>query len=183
MNTILIPLATGFEEIEAVTLIDVLRRAEFNVITASVDDNLEVNGAHDIQIKCDKSIENINSSDIDMILLPGGWGGTKVLATNSKVQSLLKSMNEENKQISAICAAPYALKQAGVLSEQYTCYPGVQEDINQDGYLDKKVYEENNIITSKGPSTAMCLALYIVKKYKANTTYTKLKNGLLVDFC
>lgn len=184
MKTILIPIATGFEEIEAISLIDVLRRAEITVITASLEENLEVQGAHDIKVIADRSIDNIQSKDIDMILLPGGWGGTKLLAQNEKVQNILKEMNSKNKDIAAICAAPYALNSAGVLSQKYTCYPSVEQDIRVQGYQsDKKIVEEGNIITSKGPGTAMCFALYIVKKYKGDTVYNSLKSALLVDFC
>jgi len=114
MTTILIPIATGFEEIEAVSLIDILRRAGLEVIAASLDDNLQVQGANGIMIVCDKVINGISSDDIDMILLPGGWGGTDILAENNYVQDLIKDMNSKNKTIGAICAAPFALDNAGV---------------------------------------------------------------------
>jgi len=184
MKTILIPIAKGFEEIEAISLIDVLRRAEIQVITASLEDNLEVQGAHDIKVIADTSIKNITLEDIDMILLPGGWGGTQQLAQNEKVQTILKEMNSKKKDIAAICAAPYALNIAGVLSQNYTCYPSVEQEIREQGYqTDKKIVEEGNIITSQGPGTAMCFALYIVKKYKGDAVYNSLKSGLLADFC
>jgi len=184
MKTILIPIAKGFEEIEAVSLIDVLRRAEIKVIVASLENNLEVQGAHNITLRADTDIQNITTEDIDMILLPGGWGGTKLLAQDENVQNLLKDMNDKQKDISAICAAPYALNSAGVLSQKYTCYPSVEEEIRLDGYqANEKIVEEGNIITSRGPGTAMCLALYIVKKYKGEEMYNSLKSGLLVDFC
>ncbi len=184
MKTILIPIAKGFEEIEAVSLIDVLRRAEIKVIVASLESNLEVRGAHNITLRADTDIQNITTEDIDMILLPGGWGGTKLLAQDKNVQNLLKDMNDKQKDISAICAAPYALNSAGVLSQKYTCYPSVEEEIRLDGYqANEKIVEEGNIITSRGPGTAMCLALYIVKKYKGEEMYNSLKSGLLVDFC
>ncbi len=184
MKTILIPVAEGFEEIEAVSLIDVLRRAELKVIVASLNENLEVQGANKITLLADTIIENITSQDIDMILLPGGWGGTKLLAQDNYVQNLLKEMNQKNKDIGAICAAPYALNSAGVLSENYTCYPSVEQEIRIQGYkAEEKIVEEGNIITSRGPGTALCLALYIVKKYKGEEVYNSLKTGLLADFC
>ncbi len=184
MKTILIPLATGYEEIEAVNLIDVLRRAELNVIIASVGKNIQVQGANGITIVTDRNIEGITSDDIDMILLPGGWGGTDILADNEIIQNLLKDMNKKNKYISAICAAPYALNTAGVLSQNYTCYPSVEERIRIDGYSsDSQVVEDGNIITSRGPGTAICLGLYIVKKFVGDDMYQGLKAGLLADFC
>ena len=117
MTTVLVPLATGFEEIEAVSLIDILRRAKIKVIVASVDENNEVLGANGITLKTDCSLVGIDAHDIDMILLPGGWGGTNILAQDPTVQNLLKAMDEKNKTIGAICAAPFALHSAGVLKE------------------------------------------------------------------
>lgn len=182
--TIIIPLANGFEEIEAVNLIDILRRANFNVKVASIDENKSVIGAHNISINTDCFISSIKANNIHMIILPGGWGGTKLLAKNHYIQELLKEMNNNNQIIAAICAAPYALNTAGVLSHKYTCYPSVQNDIRVEGYnKDKNIVEENNIFTSKGPATAMCFALYIVKKFKGKKVYTEVKNALLVDKC
>jgi len=179
-KVVLVPLASGFEEIEAVSIIDILRRAELNVITASLDENLNVLGAHNISIKADMQINNIEENDIDMIVLPGGWGGTKLLATNQKVQSLLKTMDEKNKQIGAICAAPYALNKAGVLKGKYTCYPSVEQEIKNDSYSNAhKVIEDDNIITSQGPATAMIFALEIVKKLSGIQKYQELKTALL----
>jgi len=184
MATILIPIATGFEEIEAVTLIDVLRRATIKVVVASVGKNLEVQGANGIVVKCDRVIDGIKSDDIDMVLLPGGWGGTDILAEDNYIQSLLKDMDTKGKHIGAICAAPFALDKAGVLKTKYTCYPSVEEKIETSGYDNStKVIEDNNIITSTGPGTAMCLALYLVKKFSGEEMYENLKSGLLADFC
>ena len=184
MAKILIPIATGFEEIEAVNLIDVLRRAGITVIVASVKQNLQVQGANGIIIVCDRTMTGIKSEDIDMILLPGGWGGTDILAEDSYVQELLKDMNKKNKTIGAICAAPFALNSAGVLSKNFTCYPSVEEKIRLEGYSSNKaVVQEDNIITSRGPGTAICLALYLVKKFAGDEMYEGLKAGLLADFC
>jgi len=184
MKTVLIPIATGFEEIEAITLIDVLRRAGIRVIVTALNERLQVQGANGIMVVADQSIHGITSNDIDMILLPGGWGGTDILAVDENIQALLKDMNNKNKDICAICAAPYALHTAGVLSQNYTCYPSVEEKIRLEGYSSNKtVVEEGNIITSRGPGTAMCLGLYIVKKYVAEEMYQGLKAGLLADFC
>jgi len=183
MTTILIPLATGFEEIEAVSLIDILRRAQLKVITASLND-LEVTGANNITIKADRYIQTIISDEIDMILLPGGWGGTNMLADDIFVQDLIKEMNAKNKIIGAICAAPFALNKAGVLKGKFTCYPSVESEISNTNYIDNlKVVEDNNIITSQGPATAMCMGLYLVNKFVGIDTYNQIKSGLLADFC
>jgi len=183
MTTILIPLATGFEEIEAVTLIDILRRADIKVITTSLHD-LEVTGANNITIKADRYIQTMTSDEIDMILLPGGWGGTNILAEDNCVQDLIQEMKKNDKIIGAICAAPFALDKAGVLKGKFTCYPSVQDEISNKNYIDNlKVVEDNNIITSQGPATAMCMGLYLVKKFAGIDTYNKIKSGLLADFC
>ncbi|MBU0632743.1 DJ-1/PfpI family protein [bacterium] len=184
MAVVLVPLATGFEEIEAISIIDTIRRSSINVIVASVDGNEDVRGAHGIIIKTDKSIKNISADDIDMIVLPGGWGGTKILATDEKVQSLLKEMDAKGKQIGAICAAPYALEKAGVLKEKFTCYPSVKEDIENTGYdATKKVVSDKNILTSQGPATAICFGLEIVKILLGEEAKEKVKTGLLADSC
>lgn len=184
MKQILIPIADGTEEIEAVTLIDVLRRARLVVTVASVGSELTIEGANGISIVADRTIDECHVDDFDMILLPGGWGGTDVFSESETLQTMLKIMNEKNKTIGAICAAPYALHTAGVLSQNFTCYPSVEEKIRLEGYdNNQKVIEDGNIITSRGPGTAMCLALYLVKKFAGVETYEGLKAGLLADFC
>jgi 4-methyl-5(b-hydroxyethyl)-thiazole monophosphate biosynthesis len=181
---ILVPLATGFEEIEAVTIIDVLTRAGVNVLTASLDDNKNVKGANGIVVVANYTITQIDVDSLDMIVLPGGWDGTHALTDDENIQSILKKMNEDQKHIGAICAAPFALKQADVLSSNYTCYPSVEEQIKQDGYTDQsKVVQDGKIITSRGPATAICFALHIVKNLVSEQKYQELKGGLLADFC
>ena len=185
MSKVLVPLACGFEEIEAVSIIDVLRRAEIVVLVASLDDNLLVKGANSITIQADLEVKDISSDEIDMIVLPGGWDGTHALADDENVQRLLKEMDTKGKNIGAICAAPFALNKAGVLKQTYTCYPSVEEEIKKSGYLGDKsmVVEDENIITSRGPATAMCFALAIVKKLKGDEAYEMLRGGLLASYC
>lgn len=182
---VLIPLAGGFEEIEAVNLIDVLRRAEIEVLVASLDDENLIKGAHGLVVQTDSKVQNINSNDIDMIVLPGGWGGTKALAQDENVQRILKEMDAKSKYIGAICAAPYALNEAGVLKHSYTCYPSVEKDIKEEGYMGDKamVVEDENVITSRGPATAICFALKIVKRLKGEDMYLKVRAGLLAAYC
>lgn len=182
---VLVPLAIGFEEIEAVSIIDVLRRAGINVIVSAVAKELTVQGANGIIVKADNHISEVDVNSLDMIVLPGGWGGTDILALDETVQNILKTMNQKQKLIGAICAAPFALNKAGVLPYNFTCYPSVEEKIRKEGYSDeKKVVKENNVITSRGPGTAICFALEIVKELIDEETYHGLKNGLLVsDFC
>ncbi|MCW8837436.1 MAG: DJ-1/PfpI family protein [Thiovulaceae bacterium] len=185
MMNVLVPLAKGFEEIEAVSIIDVLRRANIEVIVASLDEHSHILGAHGIVVQSDVNIKDVSVDILDMIVLPGGWGGTYALADNKIVQSILKDMDANGKNIGAICAAPYALNKAGVLKPNFTCYPSVEEEIDLEGYQgDKaKVVQEQNIMTSRGPATAICFALEIVKKLKGQEEYETVKSGLLADFC
>lgn len=185
MSRILVPLASGFEEIEAISIIDVLRRADIRVLVASLDSNLIVQGANHISIQADVDIKDVDVNMLNMIVLPGGWDGTYALADDKNVQRILKEMDKEGKNIAAICAAPYALNKAGVLKQNYTCYPSVEEKIRLDGYQGDKamVIEDENVMTSRGPATAICFALEIVKKIKGEETYNMLKDGLLATFC
>lgn len=185
MPRVLVPIATGFEEIEAISIVDVLRRAGIEVIMGALNENLLVKGANGITIQADCSIKDFGVDDFDMIVLPGGWGGTKALASDSNLQTLLQAMDAQGKNIGAICAAPYALYTAGVLKEGYTCYPSVEEQIETAGYRGDTdaVVESGNIITSRGPGTAICFGLAIVKKLVGNEVYEKLRADLLADTC
>lgn len=179
MSKLLVPISNGFEEIEAISIIDVCRRAGIEVITAGVEDNI-LTGAHNIKIETDKKISEVSSDNFDMIALPGGLPNAFTLAENSDVQRLLKEFKEKNKKIAAICAAPYALHKANVLNENYTCYPSFEEKIKDEGYINNKnIVIDSNVVTSKGPATAMEFALEIVKILKGDEIYFSVKNGLL----
>lgn len=179
MSKLLVLISNGFEEIEAISVIDVCRRAGIEVITAGVEDNI-LTGAHNIKIETDKKISEVSSDNFDMIALPGGLPNAFTLAENSDVQRLLKEFKEKNKKIAAICAAPYALHKANVLNENYTCYPSFEEKIKDEGYINNKnVVIDSNVVTSKGPATAMEFALEIVKILKGDEIYFSVKNGLL----
>lgn len=182
---VLVPLATGFEEIEAVSIIDILRRAEIEVIIGYLGESNLVCGANGITVQGDMNIKDVDSTSLDMIVLPGGWGGTKALASDETVQSILKTMDKQNKLIGAICAAPFALHTAGVLKQNYTGYPSVENEIRLDGYQGESamVVEDGNILTSRGPATAICFGLELVKKLAGIEKYLALKNGLLAKYC
>jgi len=183
MAKVCIPLANGFEDIEAITLIDVLRRGGLDVVTAGVGGEI-IESAHNVKIFADTTIDKVSADEFDLVVLPGGLPGATNLAASKEVKALLKAMDEKGKYVGAICAAPIALKEAGVLKEKYTAYPGWEENIRLEGYVsDKKVVEDKNVLTSKGPATAICFGLEIVKKFVGIETYNQLKAGLLADFC
>lgn len=179
MAKILVPISNGFEEIEAVSIIDVCKRANIEVTIAGVE-GLETTGAHGIKIISDDIIENMSSDNFDMIVLPGGLPNAFTLADNENVQLLLKEFKEKKKKIGAICAAPYALHKAGVLEKNYTCYPSFEQKIKIDGYhSNNPTIIDGNVITSRGPATAMTFGLEIVKLLCGEDVYTQVKNGLL----
>ena len=181
MPQILVPLANGFEEVEAIAIIDICRRGDIEVIVAGVDDQTAM-GAHNIPVVADCLIDEVNVNALDMIALPGGWGSTESLASNKTVQSILKQMKKSDKYIGAICAAPYALDAAGVLSDNYTCYPSIENKIRTQGY-DKNTDTviDGKVITSQAVGTAVCFALEIVKMLKGDETYNSLKKEILAE--
>lgn len=181
MAKIIIPISNGFEEIEAISIIDVCRRANIDVTIAALE-NIQTIGAHNVKIEADCMIDNINSNDFDMIVLPGGLPNAFTLAENEKVQSLLNEFKINNKKIGAICAAPYALHKANVLNENFTCYPSFEKKIRENGYHNEDaVVIDNNVITSRGPGTAIIFALEIVNILSGEEIYNNVKNGLLVN--
>lgn len=181
MRSVIVPLAVGFEEIEAVTVVDILRRAGVKVVLAALED-LHVKGAHGIEIKADKHFCDVEHDSFDMVVLPGGMPGAVHLAECKPLQTLLKDFDAKGKAIAAICAAPLALKRAGVLKNSYTCYPSFETKINHAGYLcEPKVVRDENITTSKGPSTSMLFALSLVEQLCSKEVMLKLQKELLLD--
>jgi len=186
MASVLLPLAKGFEELEAVGLIDTMRRGGIEVRVVYLEDEFQkelVLGANGITIQADMSINNVISDDFDMMVLPGGWDGTYALAENERVIALLQEF-KANKLVGAMCAAPYVLKKAGVLGSEYTCYPGAKEEIDHAGYRDDmKVVTDGNVITSQGPGTAVCFGLAIVERLVGKQSMLAVKEGMLLDYC
>jgi 4-methyl-5(b-hydroxyethyl)-thiazole monophosphate biosynthesis len=187
MANILIPISRGFEEVELVSLVDVLRRGGADVCIAYIDGELEsdlVVGANGITIKAETSLKNIISEDFDMILLAGGWDNAYALRDNSRVQKLIKEFYSDKKVIGAMCASVVALKKAEVLGSEYTCYPMAKDEVNHDGYRDDKmVVTDGNIMTSRGPGTALCFGLAILKRLVGEESYQAVKEGMLLNFC
>lgn len=180
MSKVMIPLADGFEDIEAVTLIDVLRRAEIDVVVAGVVKKNVIGTYGRIRLTADTVISDVDVDTLDMIVLPGGLPGAINLANSETLTQMLQNMDSRNGLIGAICAAPVALKKAGVLKDKYTCYPSFEQEIGVDGYSDASaVVIDQNIITSRGPATAMDFALEIVKVLRGEEVYASVKSGLL----
>lgn len=179
MAKLLVPISNGFEEIEAISIIDVCRRANIEVTVASIND-IEVVGAHRVPIIADELLEDIDAKIFDMIVLPGGLPNAFNLADDEQLKNILQDFKNSNKRIGAICAAPFALYKADVLNKNYTCYPSFETKIKEEGYISTENFViDENVITSKGPATAMEFALEIVKILTDENTYNEVKEGLL----
>ncbi len=166
MANILIPLAEGFEELEAITVIDLLRRAGFNVITAGLDDK-PVRASRQNVLIPDTSIEKVMDQQFDLIVLPGGLPGADNLRDNENIQKLIRQQHQLNKKIAAICAAPKALASAGILNgKKITCYPGALNEIDSSDFTisGNAIEIDDNVITSRGPGTAMDFALTLIEQ-------------------
>ncbi len=158
-------LDNGFEEIEAITVVDLLRRAGIPLTTVSVTGNPMVLGAHNVAVEADGLFENVNFDDAEMLILPGGQ--TKLDQHNGLCE-LLTQHNEADKLIAAICAAPSVLGKLGILKgKQATCYPGFEKFLNE-SYVGGLVVESKNIITAKGPGLASDFAFCIIEKIKGS---------------
>lgn len=183
MAKVCITLAQGFEEVEAISLIDVLRRGDVKVTIAAVGGRKEVVSVNRVLVTAETLIEEVNSDEYDLLLLPGGLPGAENLAGDDTVIAMIKTMHSKGKYVGALCAAPIALKEAGVLSGNYTAYPGWEEKIGKEEYTGEKFTENQNILTSKGPGTALCFGIEILKRLKGEEMANMVKNGMLADFC
>jgi len=171
MACVIIPLAQGCEELEAVTIIDLLRRAHIQVTTASLDTQ-PVKASRGTVLIADKNLDDALQDDYDMVVLPGGLPGADHLNADARIQALLKLMAEEQKYIAAICAAPKVLANAGLLDGKHaTGFPGTLENLNlSDTILENaSVVVDGKIITSKGPGTAMDFALKLIELLQGKT--------------
>lgn len=164
MPTVLVPLAQGCEELEAVTIIDLLRRAKITVVTAGLDEN-PVKASRGVVLVPDTTLDKAIQQNFDMIVLPGGLPGADNLNNDPRIHSLLKKMHQQGKYTAAICAAPKVLAHAGLLANKSaTSYPGVLEHMNipQLQFIAAPVIKDGSVITSRGPGTAIDFALELI---------------------
>lgn len=183
MAKVLVPLAEGFEELEAITIIDLLRRAGFDVISAGLDDQ-PVRASRKNVIIPDTSIDKVMQDQFDLIVLPGGLPGADNLRDDENVQTLIKRQHRNDKLIGAICAAPKALAAADILEgKTITCYPGALDQIDSSGFsISRKNIEiDGNIVTSRGPGTAMDFALELIEQLADRELRQTISNQLVRD--
>ena len=179
---IYVMLADGFEEIEALAFVDILRRADIAVKTVSTDNSDTVIGAHRISIVPDIKISDINEIG-DGIILPGGLPGTYNLRDNKNVIKLIKEHYNSRKIVGAICAAPSVIGGLGLLkNKKATCYPSFENYLIEAVYTEEKVVVDDNVITSRGAGTAHDFALKLVEIIKGKEIADKLRSSMLYDW-
>jgi len=176
---VLVPLLDGFEEIEAVTIIDVLRRAEIGVTIAGEAPG-PVRGAHEIYVTAEAALADLEADQFKMVVLPGGMPGSANLAAHPKVQSLIKEIAAAGNYACAICAAPIALAAAGLHhGKRYTCYPTFDQRIEGGTFVEDRVSIDGNLVTSRGPGTALDFAYALVKLLRDDDMSDKLRLWML----
>lgn len=160
-------LADGFEELEALAPVDILRRAGFDIETVSITNEIEVIGSHGLHVLCDTTINLISPEIADLLILPGGMPGSDNLAACEFLAEMLMEQNNKGKWIAAICAAPYVLGELGILNgKEATCYPGYEDKLLGSTCLKQSVVVSQNIITANGPGAAVLFAFKIVELLK-----------------
>ena len=179
---VLILLADGVEEVEAVTIIDVLRRAELEVVAAATGANIQVKGAHGLVLLADVLWNASESAAFDALVLPGGGQGTANLAADARVLEAVQTFDQEGKFVTAICAASTILAEANILNgRKATCYPACAPQLGR-SYDDVPVIADGNIITGQGPGSALLFALVLVQNFTDEATAQRVATEMLFDF-
>jgi 4-methyl-5(b-hydroxyethyl)-thiazole monophosphate biosynthesis len=182
MTRVILPVANGSEEMEIVIIVDILRRAGWQVVLASIQGPGPITASRGVRLLPDAQWEKLDLSSFDMIVLPGGLEGTKALCENDGVQEALRIFDIEELWIGAICAAPLALHKAGVLENRaFTCYPGATKDAIDDAKRsDEPVVVDGHIVTSQGPGTAIPFALKLIELVDGPESSKHVAAGLLL---
>ncbi|NLW41056.1 MAG: DJ-1/PfpI family protein [Tissierellia bacterium] len=182
MKKVLLLLAEGFEEVEALTTVDYLRRMDIIVDICSIHGEKKVRGAHRVVVEADKNLEEVKSiKNYDGLVIPGGLPGATNLRDDGRVIELVQQFNQEGKLIAAICAGPIVLQRAGIIKDKkVTSYPGFDNDLKESQYLEDLVVQDGNIITARGPAVAVYFALKIVEKLVGEDKKEELKKDILL---
>lgn len=178
MPKVLVPLAQGCEEIEAVTVIDILRRAGIEVVSAGLNDQ-PVRASRGVMLMPDTTLDTALNDSFDMIVLPGGQPGSNNLKVDKRIIALLQRMAQQGKYIAAICAAPSVLASAGLLDgKQATSFPGALDPFPNVKQQHAAIAEDGRFITSRGPGTAMDFALTLVEHLAGSAKRQEVEAGL-----
>ena len=182
MKKVFIFLADGFEEIEAIAPIDILRRAELDVVTVSISDSKTVAGAHGIKVEADQLFTETTFGENDYYVLPGGYDGMLNLSAHQGVNELLTKQHNAGKKLAAICASPSVLGKLGILEgKEAICYPGFEGNLTGATISKNSVVEDGNVITGKGPGVAVQFALKIVESLKGKETASQVSDSLMLN--
>ncbi len=180
MTKVLVPLAEGFEEMEAVIPIDMLRRAGWQVVSAGMTSEI-VRASRDVRLVADRLWKDINPSSFDVLILPGGAAGSEFLSQNGEVLDAVADFFRSGKIVAAICAAPLVLQKAGILAgRKATCHPAVREQLNIPTYREEPVVVDGNIVTSRGAGTAFEFALTIVEMVDGAAKADSVASGIVL---
>lgn len=180
MGKVYVFLAEGFEEIEALTVVDLLRRARIDVKTVSISEAKMVEGGHKINVEADLIFEQADFSDAEVLVLPGGMPGTLNLAKYRKLTKLLEEFNREGRKLAAICAAPSILGDLGVLKgKKATAYPGYDDRLKGAEVTENHVEVSGNITTSRGLGTAIPFALSLISQLKDRQTAEDIQDSII----
>lgn len=182
MAKVLVPLANGCEELEVVSIVDVLRRGGVEVVTASIHDSQEISGAHGMSFRADALFSAAQADDYDAMILPGGGEGTENLRRSEAVLERLRRQKQEGRFLCAICAAPTVLVEAGVLDEgqHVTCYPTCQMDLDRP-WVNQPVVVHDNVITGQAPGTALLFGLVVLQMLEGPSVAQKVARGMVTD--
>lgn len=179
MKKVLIILAPGFEEIEALSVVDLLRRAGADLMLAGTVDGV-IRSKNNINVLADDFIENISENTYDMIVLPGGSIGTENLKKDERVKKILEIQHSRGGIIAAICAAPSVLARMGIISgKRVTSHPTVKDQLKNCNYSEERVVEDGNIITSRGPGTAIEFGFHLIERLYGPERVEEVNEGVL----
>jgi 4-methyl-5(b-hydroxyethyl)-thiazole monophosphate biosynthesis len=179
MARVLVPLAEGCEEIEAVTIIDTLRRAGWDVVAAGTTRGT-ITASRGVKLVPDTTIDQVDAASFDLVVVPGGNQGVENLQADERVLGMLRAFNAAGKTVAAVCAGPLVLQKAGILDgRKITCYPSAAPLITAAKRVDDRVVIDGNVITSQGPATSMQFALAIIAHVDGNAKAKHVADGLL----
>lgn len=182
LGRVIVFLAEGFEEVEALTVVDYLRRVDIVVDTVSITEERQVKGAHDIVVMADKTIDELDLVNYTTVVIPGGMPGASNLRDNEEVTNIVKEIYEKQKLVAAICAGPIVLHRAGILNDKLvTSFPGFEEELTGSSHTGKNVERDANIITARGPYFAVDFALEIVDYLLGEEKVEELKDSILFN--
>jgi protein deglycase len=182
MPRVAVILANGFEEVEAMAIVDVLRRAEIDTVVAGLHDG-PITSARMVKVIPDTVIDTVKADDFDMIVLPGGQPGTDNLNADLRVKELISSFSQKGKLTGAICAAPIVLASAGLLrGKRATSYPSYKDRLGGALYDESSVVTDGTVLTSRGAGTALTFGLAIVERLVSKEKALKIKEAMLINY-